>query len=204
MLEKYLGIEPIGNSSPFLLIPTLNLSDGLPHFFKSGKDSEVLMSYAARCSSAAPTYFPPKDGYVDGGVFANDPSMCAYAEACKMWPNESLRMLSIGTGSAVRKTHAISGGLLSWATEITGILMNGAMESTAYQAKQIMDGNYLRVQEDLPACVDPAMDNTDPENITMLRNFALSLYSDYSKLIQAFVEFGNGKHAINTLKAVGA
>lgn len=32
-------------------------------------------------STAAPTYFPVYNGFTDGGVIANNPSMCALAQA---------------------------------------------------------------------------------------------------------------------------
>src|SRR5262249_5101574 len=53
-------------------------------------------------SSAAPTYFPIYQGYVDGGVVANNPGMCALAQAInRNTGNQALsdiHLLSVGTG----------------------------------------------------------------------------------------------------------
>ena len=56
------------------------------------KKKDFLLKDVARATSAAPTYFEAAGirniegafyGLVDGGVFANNPAMCAYAEARK-------------------------------------------------------------------------------------------------------------------------
>ncbi|EYB92855.1 hypothetical protein Y032_0189g1192 [Ancylostoma ceylanicum] len=56
-----------------------------------GSPKNVLVREAARCSSAAPTYFPPFDKkYVDGGLLANNP--CPQLLTDVQLVNTSLRM----------------------------------------------------------------------------------------------------------------
>ncbi|KAJ1357001.1 85/88 kDa calcium-independent phospholipase A2 [Parelaphostrongylus tenuis] len=51
----------------------------------------VLLHIAARCSSAAPTYFPPYEGkYMDGGLLANNP--CSQLISDVQLMNTSLKM----------------------------------------------------------------------------------------------------------------
>lgn len=68
---------------------------------------DVRMVDAALATAAAPTYFPPHEisddlGYfADGGVFANNPSMAAIAEALGgglAGGTGDIRVLSLGTG----------------------------------------------------------------------------------------------------------
>ena len=74
----------------------------------------ALLAYqVADASSAAPTCFPTvginavpdKRWLIDGGVVANNPTMCAVSEVKSAWPEENLgelRVLSVGTGSVTR------------------------------------------------------------------------------------------------------
>ncbi len=64
---------------------------------KNYKIADVLM-----CTSAAPTYFPSyqldNQIFIDGGVQANNPTMIAYAEACRNDINrDNIFILSLGT-----------------------------------------------------------------------------------------------------------
>ena len=57
-----------------------------PKFFHNlerggSKDGGELVVDVALRTSAAPTYFPSYQGYVDGGVVANNPTMAALAQA---------------------------------------------------------------------------------------------------------------------------
>lgn len=60
---------------------------------------------AALCTSAAPTFFPPyqhsKFGYcIDGGLFANNPSIVAFSYLIDLGFNPgNIKILSLGTGS---------------------------------------------------------------------------------------------------------
>jgi len=86
------------------LITTYNMNTKSAYFFTSNEDKNIREFYlrdVVRSTSAAPTYFPPatiknvapkanKDTQpidminIDGAVFANNPTLCAYAEARSM------------------------------------------------------------------------------------------------------------------------
>jgi len=77
------------------IIPSYDIFTRATHFFtqhdaKTNLGYDYLLRDVARATSAAPTYFEPARVYslsgvsyplVDGGVFANNPALCAYAEA---------------------------------------------------------------------------------------------------------------------------
>ncbi|CAK5080698.1 unnamed protein product [Meloidogyne enterolobii] len=94
----------------------------LPEELTKGEDKMEEMGYvdrnvttiwkAARCSSAAPTYFPPFDDiYVDGGVICNNPTMELLTEFVKLRPYFKLPnphcVISIGTGTPPSKSLTI-------------------------------------------------------------------------------------------------
>ena len=65
---------------------------------------------AASATSAAPIYYSTQeidDGswLIDGGIVANNPSLLGYAEAKKLFPNNNIKILSIGTGINRRKIN---------------------------------------------------------------------------------------------------
>jgi uncharacterized protein len=71
-------------------------------------DKNLTAVDVALASSAAPTYFPSvkpegeERGYLDGGVWANDPSLLAilYAHRYQDIPFNQIRLVSIGNGEA--------------------------------------------------------------------------------------------------------
>lgn len=102
-------------------------SNRLSRFFNQADkskypDRNYLVRDIARATSAAPTYFKPtsfkiigakkKPSLIDGGVFANNPALSAYAEARTLdfskiespgtiaYPSaKQMMLLSIGTGT---------------------------------------------------------------------------------------------------------
>ena len=67
--------------------------------------------------TAAPVYFPIEKGYIDGGVFANNPSLCAMTRVLANIPQLSSRdvsVLSIGTGMRPMRIDVENGGSHSW------------------------------------------------------------------------------------------
>jgi patatin-like phospholipase/acyl hydrolase len=120
-------------------------------------DGQEYAWRVAMYTSAAPTYFASYEGYVDGGVFANNPAMCALAQAMdkrNVAPQQltNIRLLSIGTG--VRPYHLDgdeSWGLAQWAPKLVDLLMDGVNEVAAFQVKQLLEERYQRINVDLTA-----------------------------------------------------
>ncbi len=187
-----------------ILAVTYAVEKRRPLVIKSTKDKYLnLLSYkVADASSAAPTYFPTKDlelppnshqyWLVDGGVIANNPTMCAISEARRVWSTVSLnnmRVLSIGTGFMSRKINGCQSqkwGGTQWMTEghIMDILSDEQI--VAYQAMTIMDeGTYIRVnarlvkQPGLNNPADDAMDDVTRTNIIKLKEMGDFWFEQY-------------------------
>jgi patatin-like phospholipase/acyl hydrolase len=132
-----------------------------------GKDSdgdEHLVDVAIR-TSAAPTYFPIYQGFIDGGVIANNPSVCAIAQALNPDFNnahiEDLRLLSLGTGKNPKYIASQNGdwGIIEWAPYIVEIMLEGNNQLADYQCRQILNEKYLRINLLLPEPI--GMDRID-------------------------------------------
>jgi predicted acylesterase/phospholipase RssA len=195
-----------------ILAVTYDVEKRCPVVIKSTKDKYLnLLSYkVADASSAAPTYFPTKDlklppnqhqhWLVDGGVIANNPTMCAISEARRVWSNISLndmRVLSIGTGFMSRKINGSQSqkwGGTQWMT--AGHIMEVLSDEkiVAYQAKTIMDeGTYIRVnaklkdQDGFPNPPDDAMDDVTDTNISKLKEMGNFWFKQYGEATVALL-----------------
>ena len=159
----------------------------------------------ARATSAAPTYFPPahiKSGedelfsLVDGGLYANNPSLCAYAEARKtrftsILKNESkvdcptakdMLIVSVGTGTVKKQYHYDkykTAGEIKWLEPIIDILMSSNSETVDYQLTKMYQTleprdsrDYYRIEPTLfEACSE--MDETSAKNLEDLKQAGL-------------------------------
>ena len=209
VLKTKLGKSRIGDvgEGKHVLVVTYSVETRLPLIIKSTKsEHKSLLAYqVADASSAAPTYFPTvkmaiPDGsdldhwLIDGGVIANNPTMCAISEVRRTWPEVSMddiRVLSVGTGSLTRKINGPKSrkwGSVGWFVQgqILDVLADERV--VAYQAKNILaDGNYIRVNADLrkqPGLDNPpddAMDDVSPANILKLRALGDLLFDLYGK-----------------------
>jgi uncharacterized protein len=167
-----------------LLVTAFDSAEGSPFLFKSRlakivepnsekafKENPPLFKIA-RATSAAPTFFEPYQDsdsvFLDGGVFANNPSVLAYIEAKEIWKlseqnkskdyvipskkgvktdilpyNDDLPffMLSLGTGG-LKKTLNYSEsknmGKLQWAKPVIEIMMQGVSDKTDYEMRHLL------------------------------------------------------------------
>ena len=179
------GAKSLGDLGKRVLISSFDLDAGSganrgwkPKFFHNypgpDSDSHWLARDVALATSAAPTYFPTYKGFADGGLVANNPSMCALAQAvCPKAGKQRLEdvaLLSIGTGT---RSHFVEGdtldwGLVKWAPHLLNVLMDGPSDVAHFQCDRMLGrGRYMRVQVRLAR--DIPLDATDagPELIEL-------------------------------------
>ena len=96
ILDDMLGETTMGEAKNLLCIPSYNLISGTPRMFKYPHkeggffmDKDIKMVDVALATSAAPTYLPIHEHrnilYADGGLWANNPSLCGLLEALKFF-----------------------------------------------------------------------------------------------------------------------
>jgi patatin-like phospholipase/acyl hydrolase len=177
-----------------------------PYFFKSWKAAgrhldeddvpeklDFPLWQVARATSAAPTYFPPATvtsrageqfTMVDGGVFANNPAMCAVASARHIFHTNEFIVVSLGTGSLERAIDAEAAkgwGEIAWIHPLISILIDGNVDTVCYELEQLEGVRHFRFQISTgtdprdPATVNEDFDNASVDNISRLEQLAKRL-----------------------------
>jgi uncharacterized protein len=197
-LERFLSDKRLADSKPDLLVPAYNMGEPGPYFFKSRKAREegedFPLSVVARATSAAPTYFEPSalndQALVDGGVFATNPAMCAFAEVMRFQPTADIVLLSLGTGQRTRQrtfADVKDWGLVEWARPILDVVFDGVSDAVNYQLAHVLDdGHYWRLQVELNDASDD-LDDAGEQNLRDLRSQAEQLIADSSAEIDAAI-----------------
>ena len=201
VLKQYFGDVPLSKAVTETLITSYELETRDPWFFARHKalddpaTSDFPMRFVARATSAAPTYFEPEQltkpkphgALVDGGVYANNPAMCAYVEAKKLHPGaEEVLVVSLGTGQHTRPIlykEAKDWGLAHWAKPILDVVFDGVSDTVDHQMKILCrdsdegDPRYYRYQTELNIGSDD-MDNATRTNIAALKQKAEQLIEE--------------------------
>ncbi|WP_339048530.1 patatin-like phospholipase family protein [Candidatus Mesenet endosymbiont of Phosphuga atrata] len=200
MLDQYFGDSTIANVTNNLLLTSYDIYNCCPFLFKSWKEDSnfIKLQDALRATTAAPSYFIPKSlkideidrVLVDGGVFANNPATCAYADSKKLFPNDNIVILSIGTGMTKDPiTYASSEefGKVTWVKHLLNILYSSESDSTDYQLNEIMNNRYIRIQSQLKIA-SHALDDVTPQNIQNLKQEAQIMIESNQKAIDDFCQ----------------
>lgn len=207
VLEAYFGDTMLSQALTNVVVPSYEIERRHPFFFKSyyardkKKDGyDFPMKLVAKATSAAPTYFEPakldipgKSDYyalVDGGIVANNPSMCALVEAIQLFPRktfEDMFIVSLGTGRVSKRLpydQARGWGLSSWAKPMLSSVYDGISQSVDHQAGILLGSEkYLRIQAKLQEENDE-MDNSDKKNIRDLKITAENLIWENRKVLR--------------------
>jgi len=166
-LDNMFGGKKLADIKKKVAIPTFDLdNEAVPgertwkpkifhNFIGSGSDGASLVADVALYTSSAPTYFPSADGYIDGGVYANNPSIVAIVQAISQKNDplerallDELIVLSIGTGVNLTyiKGKTLNWGYAQWVKPLINILMDGVTGISDYQAQQLLADRYHRLQ----------------------------------------------------------
>lgn len=203
VLAEYFGETRLSEALTDVIVPSYELGSRQAFFFKSRKarldpNDDFLMRQAARATTAAPTYFEPplyqsplgQMAFTDGGVVANSPAMCAYAEARKHYPQATdILLLSLGTGDPAKSisyANARDWGIAQWLAPLISLFLDGMADAVNYQMIQCLpngaDGRqrYYRLQIPMGQ-VNDAIDEVSGANVRalqLLANDIVKLNSD--------------------------
>lgn len=218
VIENYIDNNTkIYNALKPLLITSYDIENRKVKMFTSenNEDNNYTMKQVACATSAAPTYFEPVHidsinknmTLIDGGVFANNPSMCAYAQARTMnFKNKAdkpcikdMLIVSIGTGKITQPytyENFKDAGVLNWIKPLIDIMINANSETVHYQLQQIYNTllhpkqqkqpqelNYYRIQTELNHS-DIDLDNVTKENINNLVLDAITTIKKYKTTLK--------------------
>jgi uncharacterized protein len=141
-LLSHFGSLKLSEAIVDVLVTAYDIQQRRPIYFtwaqgNRSADDDYLMREVALGTSAAPTYFAPArvgaHVVIDGGLVANNPAGVAYAQAKRLWPNEELLLISLGTGtltSFISPTAAKSWGTLYWLKNIIDCTFDGNSKAT--------------------------------------------------------------------------
>ncbi len=173
LLTEYFGATTtLGDLDKKVLIATFDLDNQhpdpskrtwKPKFFHNyaGVDSDASANAVdvAMYTSAAPTYFPSVDGFIDGAVVANNPCMAALAQTQDLRSEiderpriDELVLLSFGTGavSTYVSGSRLNWGIAQWTVPLVNIMIDGVAGVASYECLQILRDRFHRVQPIFP------------------------------------------------------
>lgn len=215
-LEEVFGNLELKNFIKPSLITSYDIFHRKAKFFTSHEASSNLENFyvkdVCRATAAAPTYFEPakiKSLYgqeftlIDGGVYANNPALCAYAEARKIefskllnnpskpdFPTISdMMIVSVGTGEVLKPytfKQFENAGKVKWIQPLIDILLSANVETTDYHVRKMYETlgsrnakNYHRLMPSLKNA-SSEMDDVSAKNIYELIQAGLA-YVDQNR-----------------------
>ena len=158
----------IGDANNLLCIPSYSVTEAKPKVFKFdhregnlSRDNNAKMIDIALATSAAPTYFPMaelpfynNEQFIDGGVWANNPTLVGLLEAlnCFVGKGKSYNSIRILSLSSLSLTGGKSTGLKNersfrdWGSELFETSMNGQAFFTDFFLSKIKEISDIKIE----------------------------------------------------------
>jgi len=211
VLKKLLGkTTRLRDLHPLIVVPAFDLDDTYrfddgvksrrintwkPKIFHNdaslggeNNDGAELAYKVGMRTSAAPTYFPTYGSFIDGGVFANNPSMIALAQALATRAEnkprlEDLVLLNLGTGvhETVIKGSNHDWGGAQWMPNIVDLVLDGSMGVAKFECAQLLGERYCRLSPYLEQRVPMDSPELVPQLIRIARRLDLSRTVEWVK-----------------------
>ena len=134
-------------------------------------------------SSSAPTFFRAYQGYLDGGIYCNNPASCAIPVICGRPPQglgvgiDDVVCLSLGTGFAhhkfVEDPKVIDGGLVQWGSKLFDVFMTAQQQYSDGIVQSLLGDHVFRFMPQIPPI---RMD--DVRSIEVVKKFAETVNLD--------------------------
>lgn len=201
-LQAVFEDRKLKDAKTLLCIPAVRVTDCKPKVFKASRqshltnDQEIAMVDVALATSAAPSFFPIARindpihpvPYVDGGLWANNPSLVAITEALTYHgPSSesefsSISLLSVGLPSNAGFPDMCRYKPYVWPIqELLPLTMESNKHGTHYMAGFILsafNGHYYRVE---------------PDALSTEHNKVISLDSANEPAINTLIQLGDAK-----------
>ncbi len=164
-LRAALGNRLLGDSMKRLVIPSYSLDADDVYLFKTPhhehyrRDGRESMVDVGLATTAAPTYLPAARlrnlRLIDGGVWANNPTLVGVTEAISMLgcaPSD-ITVLSLGTTDPVssRGGSLDRGGLVQWARPVPSVMLRAQAVGARHTADHLLGrGRVTRIDPTVP------------------------------------------------------
>lgn len=223
-LNSYFGSVKTAELLKPCLLTSYNMTTRDSLFFNSlsslkSEDRNFNLADAVLASTAAPTFFPPsciksynscEDCLVDGGVFANNPSLCALIEALKLERTKNINdtmVLSIGNVYSAKSydyNKVKHWGAINWAFPLLDVLMDASEQTVDYQLNKLystlgVSNQYLRVVANVNENV-PSMDDTSQKAIDRLLEIGHELVKKKHRDLEHYARMLFDNHKRNQIK----
>lgn len=172
VLQSNFGKTLLSDLNPDYMFLAYDLISNEPYIFskKSSDISEVTVAEALIASTAIPGYYPPikmrQYELADGMLACKNPSRYAYNYSKLIYPNETVLMISLGTGFKKNEKN-------DWIEDE----VNKTHEFLTNISQIDRDFYYLRLQPELHRA-NTDIDDTSPENLKALVDDTLEYLKD--------------------------
>jgi patatin-like phospholipase/acyl hydrolase len=173
------------------LIPVYDLTRGKNYFFRQHKAivserHNFYLKDVMRSATAAIAYFPPanitsvngqeKRCFIDGGIFAVNPSLSAYAEFRYLNKNlysKNTMMFSLGGGrqdTYLECDKVRHWGAMEWRDTGSNLVTTALSDASNYQLEAVYNSNpnYLRINPFIDKSHSTSLDNSEDEYLKYL------------------------------------
>lgn len=170
-------IDPCCEESVLQEVHNLRWKPEFFHNFDNSPNADTKLVDVILRTAAAPTYFPIYQGYIDGGLFANNPSLCAVSAAINAGIKlEDISVLSLSTGynpQALTAPEYGAGnwGMYQWSGYLMNLFFDSGSEAIDMQCRSILRSRYHRLDPSLPKRIDLS----DASSIPILEDIASKL-----------------------------
>ncbi len=203
-LATYLGDARLKEVLADVFLTAYDIGDRFAFFFRSSRARtdeayDFSLAEAARATSAAPTYFEPVEvtdaagartyPLIDGGVYAVNPAMCAFAEVIG-GGGEIEVLASLGTGAQTKpyEFDDVRGwGQVEWVRPLIDIVFDGVADTIDFEAAALAGARYQRFQAELRYASD-ALDDASDSNLRRLEGDAERLIAERTADIETLCE----------------